>query len=173
MCHCNGRSYEIWSFFLLVYLFALVSFIFTFLPFECNEQCYSWEQHQLTTHRRMHAWNGYILFLWILLNRAKLKTKHGLIILRRTETVSGKTCKFQPVHIIIPKCLCQPMWSVNPSTSPASQPNTFLFLDGSNKVLIMTYFHYFTVSESCNYFGSAFAKTITKFPTNLVFYNLS
>lgn len=32
----------------------------------------------------------------------------------------------------------------------------------------MTYFHYFTASESCNYFGSAFAKTINKFPTYLI-----
>lgn len=110
----NGKSNKILVFFpFFIGLIFSVSFI---LAFEHKEQCYSWEQYKLTTRWRTHAWNGSILYLWILLNRAKLNTKHGLIILGwRWE----KHANFQPVHIIILNCLRQPTWSVNPSISPS------------------------------------------------------
>lgn len=83
------------------------------------------------------------LLLWILLNGAKLNTKHGLIILGRTEAVGGKTCKFKPASYHHPKNVWDSQCGVwtSPSVLHLNPIHIFLRM-ATNEVLIVTYFHY-------------------------------
>lgn len=145
----TAKVTKFWSFspFFIGLIFS-VSFI---LAFEHKEQCYSWEQYKLTTRWRTHAWNGSILYLWILLNRAKLKHKTWV---NHFGLEVGKTCKFPTSshHHHHPK-LSQ---TTNVECEPPSSVHPFLSSMATNEVLMTTYFHRFGLIQS---FWQCFCKS--------------
>lgn len=155
----NGKSNKILVFFpFFIGLIFSVSFI---LAFEHKEQCYSWEQYKLTTRWRTHAWNGSILYLWILLNRAKLKHKTWV---NHFGLEVGKTCKFPTSSSSSSSQIVSDnqrgVW-----TPPLVHP--FLSSMATNEVLMTTYFHRFGLIQS---FWQCFCKSP---PAKLVFYKRS